>query len=121
MMTSMRRWVLIILLLVYPFQLALAVADKCCVTTSTGVTHHSEDRGAGEARAASAFVAGDDASGVSDPHCPACSFGHSSCIPTDLLVTPAGPHASQAVAFIPLFPTSPPADRFERPKWPSAA
>ena len=120
-MECMRRLVLIILLLVYPFQLALAVADKCCVTTSTGVTHHSDDRSPGEARAGFAFVAGDEASGVSDPHCPACSFGHSSCLPTDLLVTPAGPQETQAVAFLPLFPTSLPADRFERPKWPSAA
>ena len=43
----MRRWVLIILLLAYPFQVALAVADKCCVTTPAGVTHHSVDQGPG--------------------------------------------------------------------------
>ncbi|HAV37997.1 MAG TPA: hypothetical protein DCX52_16900, partial [Massilia sp.] len=36
----MRRWILIMLLLVYPFQVALAVADRCCVTTPAGLTHH---------------------------------------------------------------------------------
>lgn len=40
----MRRWVLIILRLVYPFQIALAVAHKCCVTTPAGMTHHSADQ-----------------------------------------------------------------------------
>jgi hypothetical protein len=121
MIAPMRRWVLIVLLLVYPFQLALAVADKCCVTTSTGVTHHAGGQGAGKVRAGPAFMAADDASGVADPHCPACSFGHSVYLPTDLVVTPAGPHQTQAVAFVSHRLTSPPAGRFERPKWPSAA
>jgi hypothetical protein len=36
----MRPWVLIILLLVYPFQVALAMAAQRCATPPAGVTHH---------------------------------------------------------------------------------
>lgn len=113
----MRRWVLIILLLVYPFQVALAMADRCCVTTPVGVTHHS----AGEARAEPVFLADDGASAAADPHCAACSFSHSFYLPTEPLVLPAGRHHTPGIAFPSRFLSSPPAARPERPKWRAAA
>ena len=115
----MRRWVLIILLLVYPFQVALAVADKCCVTTPVGVTHH----GAGQPGAAiePVFLVDDGASALVDPHCPACVFGQSFYLPSDAVAIPAANHRESPQAFALPFPTSPPASRPERPKWPAAA
>ena len=58
----MRRWVLIILLLVYPLQVALAMADQCCVTTPSGVTHHVAEGEPGDQALEPAFVADDGAS-----------------------------------------------------------
>jgi hypothetical protein len=71
----MRRLALIILLLVYPLQVALAVADKCCVTTPAGVTHHGAETGLGAASAEPVFLVDDDRSVLTDPHCSACTFG----------------------------------------------
>jgi len=120
----MRRWVLILLLLVYPFQVALAMADKCCVTTAAGVTHHvalQDDGGSAAAVPEPVFLADDDGPSMADPHCPACMFGHILTLPSDAIVIPAERHHALAVAFIPAFPNSPPAARPERPKWPAAA
>jgi hypothetical protein len=117
----MRRWVLIIMLLVYPFQVALAMADKCCVTTPAGVTHHSAEQGAGATSAEPVFLADDENSALADPHCPACTFGHSFYLPSDPVVMPAERHPTLNIAFIPPSLTSPPVARLERPKWPAAA
>jgi hypothetical protein len=117
----MRNWVLIILLLVYPFQVALAVADKCCVTTPAGVTHHSAKQGPDRTTAEPVFVADDEFAALTDPHCPACTFGHSLHLPSELVILPAERHQMEAIAFIPPRPTSPPVPRLERPKWPTAA
>jgi hypothetical protein len=117
----MRRWVLIILLLVYPFQVALAVADKCCVATPAGMTHHATVQGAGASVAEPVYVVDDDALDLQDVHCAACSFGHSFYLPTDPLVLPAAPHQAQDIASRFFLLTSPPAARFERPKWTAAA
>jgi predicted RNA methylase len=116
----MRRWVIIILLLVYPLQAALAVADKCCVTTPAGLTHHS----AGPTDAVAAepmFVADDDRSALADPHCAACMFGHVLYLPSDAVVIPGERHHASTIAFDPPFLTAPPVARFERPKWSAAA
>jgi hypothetical protein len=104
----MRRWVLILLLLVYPFQVALAMADRCCVTTAAGVTHHVavQADGTSAAGAEPVFLADDDGPSMADPHCPACMFRR---------------HHAPAVAAVQSFPSSPPAARPERPKWPAAA
>jgi hypothetical protein len=99
----MRRWVLIILLLVYPFQVALAMADNCCATTQAGVTHH----GATSADAAAGIqplLVDDDGPALSDPHCPSCVFAHILYLP------------SYAVVFAPQRHHAP-AARPERPKW----
>ncbi len=111
----MRRLVLIILLLLYPFQVSLAMADQCCVTTPAGVTHHGT--GEGTANAAPAFQAGDAPSALDDPHCPACVFGHLSGVPTTALALPGDGHQASAIASLAPFFTSPPAPRPERPKW----
>lgn len=117
----MRRWVLIILLLVYPFQVALAVADKCCVATPAGVTHHIAEQGPDRTTAESVFAVDDESAALTDPHCSACTFGHSLHLPSDLVVMPAERRQTEAVAFIPPRPTSPPVPRLERPKWSAAA
>ena len=116
----MRRWVLILLLLVYPFQVALAMADKCCVTTAAGVTHHVAQPGAA-LTAEAVFLADDDGPSMADPHCPACMFGHILTLPSETSVVPAQRHHAPAVAFVPSLRDSLPAARPERPKWPAAA
>jgi hypothetical protein len=112
----MRRLVLIILLLVYPFQVALAVADKCCAMTPAGVSHHSVATGA-----APVFVADDHGASLADPHCAACTFGHTACLPAEFVVIPAERRQAVDIAFHPPFLTAPPARRPERPKWSAAA
>jgi hypothetical protein len=112
----MRRLVLIILLLVYPFQVALAVADKCCAMTTAGVTHHSVAAGAD-----TVFVADDGGASLADPHCAACTFGHTASLPAQFVVIPADRRHASHIAFFPPFLTAPPASRPERPKWSAAA
>ena len=116
----MRRWVLIILLLVYPFQVALAMADRCCVTTAAGVSHHTAVQEGGAA-AEAVFLADDDGPSMADPHCPACMFGHILTLPTDAIVVPAQRHHALAIASVLPFLSAPPAARPERPMWPAAA
>lgn len=110
----MRRWILIMLLLVYPCQVSLAMADRCCLTTPQGVTHHA-------AAAQPAFDAGGDHGGASDPHCAACVFGHTISFPPAGAVLPA-PHGSDPVAALPgPARTSHSPGRPERPQWRPAA
>jgi len=117
----MRRWLLILLLLVYPFQVTLAMADQCCVTTAAGVTHHGTAGDNGSASAEPVLLADDAASALADPHCPACVFGHLSGVPAPVLAMPrAGAHASAIATPVPFF-TSPPVARPERPTWSVAA
>ena len=111
------------MLLIYPFQVTLAMADQCCVTTPAGVTHHvaAEGNGAAAAAAAPVLLADDAASALADPHCPACVFGHLSGLASHDPAVPAAGHQASAIASpIPFF-TSPPVSRPERPKWPVAA
>lgn len=117
----MRRWVLIILLLVYPFQVALAMADKCCAMTPAGVTHHLAAPASGASAGEPMFLADDDSAALADPHCAACTFGHILYLPSAFVVTPEARHRTTRIAFIPPRPTSPPAARLERPKWTAAA
>jgi hypothetical protein len=117
----MRRWLLIILLLVYPFQATLAMADQCCVTTPAGVTHHSADGTPDDGALVASLIADDASSPLADPHCPACVFGHLSGVPAQPLVLPAAVHEPAAVASAISFFTSLPAPRPERPQWPAAA
>jgi hypothetical protein len=112
----MRRLIVIILLLVYPFQVALAVADKCCAMTPGGVSHHSVATGAG-----TVFLADDDGAALADPHCAACTFGHTACLPASFVVIPAERRHAADIAFHPPFLTAPPPSRPERPKWSAAA
>ena len=117
----MRRWLIILLLIVYPFQVALALADNCCVTTPAGVTHHAEAEQAGGTLAAPAFVADDPLSALADPHCSACSFGHHLYLPSMPVDLAIGYQRAPRMARDIPFPASPPAVRLERPKWPASA
>ena len=117
----MRRWFLIIMLLVYPFQVALAVADQCCVATSTGMTHHLAGQTGDTGTAQPVFLDDDVQSSRADPHCPACVFGQIASLPMTVAVVPAvAPHGT-AVASVTPFLTSVPRIRPERPNWPAAA
>jgi len=117
----MRRWVLILLLLVYPLQVALAMADQCCITTPAGLTHHAAQQEAGTPALEPVFLAGDGASLAADPHCPACMLGHIIYLPSGAAATPGQRHHSTVVAATSPFASSPPAARPERPKWPARA
>ena len=124
----MRRWFIIFLLLVYPFQLALATADRCCVVTAAGVSHHALAGAAAAADLAADLaadvvvaMADDEGSGAADPHCAACSFSHTAAAPPSDAPAPF-PHA-RADTFAALLRTyaSFPAGRPERPQWLFAA
>lgn len=115
----MRRWILIMLLLIYPFQVALAMADRCCVTTAQGVTHH-EVAGAGAA-AQPAADAGDEHGSASDPHCSACVFVHTISFPPFATMFPALHDTAPAFTAASGTLSSHPAGRPERPQWPPAA
>lgn len=119
----MRRWILIMLLLIYPFQVALAMADRCCLTTPQGVTHHA---GAGsqpelQLEPQPIFQTGDDHGSASDPHCAACVFVHTISFPPTIAMLPAVhdtvPAASPASHWL----TSHSPGRPERPQWQPAA
>ena len=114
----MRRWLLIILLLVYPFQVTLAMADQCCVTTPSGVSHH--DATLDDASEVAVMLADDAGSPLADPHCPACVFGHLAVAPPRVLVLPDGGHHAALLSAVSPFFTSLPATRPERPKWRAA-
>ena len=115
----MRRWILIMLLLVYPFQVALAVADRCCVTTSAGITHHAVPGGDG-LQAQPAFVVDDGVSLLADPHCAACTLGHSVGLPSGAPAFPGAAPRSGMAATPAAILAPPPVARPERPKWPAA-
>lgn len=117
----MRRWILILLLIVYPFQVALAMADRCCVMTSSGLTHHSTAQEPGEVVADPMFVADDNRSALTDPHCPACSFAHHFYLLSSWAAVLAAQHDTARIDFATPFLTSPPVLRLERPKWSAAA
>jgi hypothetical protein len=117
----MRRWVLIILLLVYPFQVTLAMADQCCMATPDGITHHSAGQDNSSAVAEPVFLADDAPSAAADPHCPACVFGHISGVPSTAAAIPLLAHHVAAIASSAPFLTSVPRSRPERPNWPAAA
>lgn len=117
----MRRWVLIIMLLVYPFQLALAMADQCCVSTPTGVTHHSAGQDNSPAAAEPVFLDDDARSTQIDPHCPACVFGQISGVPSGVAPLSAVAHQAAAISSLTPVLTSVPRSRPERPNWPAAA
>ena len=90
----------ILLLLVYPLQVALAAADKYCVTTPTGLTHHSVGQ-AGAIAAEPMVVADDDRSALADPHCPASVFGQVLYLPSDSVVLAAARHHASTITFEP--------------------
>lgn len=129
----MRRWVLIMLLLVYPLQVALAMADQCCVTTPAGVTHHAAAQATGAPVLEPAlepvvapvlapiFLADDGNTLAADPHCPSCMLGHIIYLPSGAAAVPGQRHESTAIGAVLPFLTSPPAVRPERPKWPARA
>lgn len=110
------------LLIVYPFQVALALADGCCTATAAGVTHHGvQTQGSAAIADAPVLVAGDALSAASDPHCPACSLGHQSCLASSPVFLAALAQGMSPGAFRSPFVNGPPLARLERPKWPSAA
>lgn len=114
--SPMRRWLIIVLLLIYPFQVSLAMADKCCATTPSGVTHHALQAG-DAAEAQPVFEADDAQTSLGDPHCAACASGHGAAPPCSVDVLPAPAPAAGASPSIALSPASLPAGRPERPKW----
>lgn len=116
----MRRWLILLLLLVYPFQITFAMVDGCCVATSAGVTHHSAINGANAFAAQPELVAGDSASTRADPHSPACVFGQVPGVPFHANAVPAVHHRVSAVYTPIRIMTSVLARRPERPKWPAA-
>ena len=109
------------MLLVYPFQVALAMADRCCVTTPAGLSHHGAAQG-GSLETVQTVVLDDDAApGRADPHCPACVFGQIASLPAKPGLPPvAAPHGV-AIASTTPFLTCVPGLRPERPNWPAAA
>ena len=109
------------MLLVYPFQLALAMADQCCVSTPTGVTHHSAGQGNSLGPVEPVFLADDAYSSLADPHCPACVFGQIPGLPSGVAPIPVGAHHVAAISSLTPFLTSVPKSRPERPNWPAAA
>ncbi|QJE02335.1 hypothetical protein HH212_21825 [Massilia forsythiae] len=127
---SMRRWILILLLVVYPFQVALAMADACYASTASGVTHHAAEGAQASPQIAAAKVAmlqaavlqaADDGAGPADPHCPACMFGHILTLPSASVAVGVERLADAASAPPAAFPASRPAPRPERPQWTAAA
>ena len=114
----MRRLILILLLVVYPFQVALAMADKCCSMTPAGVSHHSV---VAPGEDATVVVADEDGASQVDPHCAACTFGPTACLPAAFVVIPAERRHASSIAFFPPYLKAPPASRPERPQWPAAA
>jgi hypothetical protein len=114
----MRRWLLILLMLIYPFQVTLAMADGCCLATPAGITHHADDDGQPSAQAV--FSVDDSAGAAGDPHCPACVFGHSSCIPQALPLFPPAPARMATPPVALLTPASLLAGRPDRPQWTAA-
>lgn len=119
----MRRWVLIIMLLVYPFQVALAVADGCCVATPAGISHHGavSDKGVAVPAAVAPFPVDEARPALADPHCAACVFGQIAGFPVSVAAVPAVAHRVAATsASFPLLPSIP-RSRPERPNWPASA
>lgn len=115
----MRRFVILVLLLVYPFQLALAMADRCCAMTPAGISHHvlsAQDEAA--AIDLTAVSADDEGMGAADPHCAACSFSHTAAAPPGQDAIPFSHQGARS--YLPSFPAfaSLPGGRPERPKWP---
>jgi hypothetical protein len=106
----MRRWILIMLLLIYPFQVALAMADRCCLTTPQGVTHHLQT-------AQPVADGGGDHGTASDPHCAACVFVHTISFPPAVTVFPAVHDTVPTFATTGPAPTSHSPGRPERPQW----
>ena len=117
----MRRLVLIILLLIYPFQVSLAMADQCCVMTSIGLTHHGSAKGEGAPAAEPVFLADDADAALSDPHCPTCVFGHVSAVSCHFNAPSAVANHTAAVTSPIPFLSCAPRSRPERPNWPAAA
>ena len=110
----MRRWILIMLLLIYPFQVALAMADRCCLTTPQGVTHHAV---AGAAVAAQPVADSGDHGSASDPHCAACVFVHTISFPPAIAMLPAVHDTVPVFAATAPAPASHSPGRPERPQW----
>lgn len=117
----MRRWILIIMLLVYPCQVALAVADQCCLATPAGLTHHVTEQGSSLEAAESVFLDDDAAPGRADPHCPACVFGQIAGLPLTVAAIPAVVPHGVSISSVSPFLSSVPRIRPERPNWPTAA
>ncbi|AXA90812.1 hypothetical protein [Massilia sp. YMA4] len=114
----MRRWLLILLMLIYPFQVTLAMADGCCLATPAGITHHADDDGGASVQP---VLSVDDGAGAAgDPHCPACVFAHSSCIPHQTTLYPSAPERLATAPLADLSPASLLAGRPERPQWNAA-
>jgi hypothetical protein len=114
----MRRWLVIILLIVYPFQVVLALADECCVTTPGGVTHHGvAEQGSSTFTAAPALIDDAAVSALADPHCPECNFGHQLYLPSVPIAITVGHQNTPRMASDIPFPASLPMVRLERPKW----
>jgi hypothetical protein len=113
--SPMRRWLLILLLLIYPFQVSFALADRCCLATAAGVTHHAADAGQ------SAQAADDGYTGAADPHCAACTFGHAAALPPLIAPLPM-PHTPALSPALPSYlPASHLPGRPDRPQWHPAA
>ncbi|QGZ38029.1 hypothetical protein IP92_05784 [Pseudoduganella flava] len=111
----MRRWLLILLLLIYPFQVSLALADGCCLATAAGVTHHAADSNQ------SAQPQDDGYTGAADPHCAACTFGHAAALPQLIAPMPM-PHTHTLSPVLPSYlPASHLPGRPDRPQWSPAA
>lgn len=114
----MRRWILIMLLLIYPFQAALAMADRCCLTTPQGVTHHAA---ATQPAAQPLAAAADDHGSASDPHCAACVFVHTISFPPSITLFPAMHDSVPAFSDTSHRLASHSPGRPERPQWQPAA
>ncbi|WBS03043.1 hypothetical protein OU994_01670 [Pseudoduganella sp. SL102] len=106
------------LLLIYPFQVALAMADRCCLTTPQGVTHHAS---AAQPGAQPVALAADDHGSASDPHCAACVFVHTISVPPTIAMLPAVYDTVPASSSASHWLASHSPGRPERPQWQPAA
>lgn len=92
----MRRWLIVLVLFVIPFQMVWAAAAPYCAheAASAGAAHfgHHEHRHHGGAKAAPA--AADEAATPfgADADCGACQFGASVSLPTAAIVVAVLPH-----------------------------
>ena len=115
----MRRWIVLLLLAIFPLQLSIAAAAAYCAQESTkpAANHfgHHEHHGVSQSDNA---VGNDDGQLTvgSDADCAFCQLSCSHFIPVDAS-SPSMPDASMGLEIFSLFVPSRDPEPRERPKW----